>query len=1259
MLSKFSVKKPYTVFVAVILIIILGVISFMNLQTDLLPSLDLPYMVVMTSYPGASPEEVEMTVTRPVEQMIASTSNIKNISSISSQNSSMVILEFEDGANMDSAMIEVDGSLDMLKSNWNDSIGTPTLMKLNPDMLPIMITALDVEGMDAFEVSDYVKSSVIPELESVGGVASISSTGLLKEELQVELDSEKIDDLNQKLLSAIDGDLSKAENQLIHARDEMNAGLTQLEAEEKERKSKLEEGKQAIQSGKSEIQSAKVQLNTTESVLQLFDIAEEELKKLKTNSEELEDKSPEEEQRKQRIDQEISSLYQGLGEDIPKEQQQAIQRIKQIFTSIYQEPNKNIKESVEEGLATLQREKVKAISEINVQKTTLASAQEELEKQEKQITQGETALETEMGKAKEQLKEGQANIEEQLEQLEASKDQAFQQADLEGKITEEMISGLLAAQNFSMPAGYISEEGTDYVVKVGEKIDSVEEVEELLLFDTKVEGVGKVRLKDVANIQKTDNSEKIYSKVNGNDAVALSIQKQGNYSTAEVSQNLKDKFEELSSEMEGLTTTYLMDQGIYIDVVIDSVLDNLIYGAILAILILLVFLRDYKPTIIVALSIPISLVFAIAMMYFTGVSMNIISLGGLALGVGMLVDNSIVVIENVYRLKKNGLSSKEASMEGAKQVSGALVTSTLTTIAVFLPVIFVQGLTRELLSDMGLTIAYSLIASLIIALTLVPVLTSSIFKNVKEKKGGFFDRIIDTYQVVLEKVLSHKIITTSIVIGLLIVSVISAFSMGTSFIPEMEGNEMSVTIEVEEGSTLQEKTAMADQVTEKIMDMDAIESIGALQGATSGISIGGSDSNGNIGLYLLLNEERTSSNEQIAREIQDLTEDLEAEVRINTSNMDLGAVAGSGVEAVIKGDDIERLGRISSDVVNLLRDTKGTKEVTTNFEDDSTELKIIVDKEKAMEEGLTVAQVYSDLNKVLSEGETATTINVENKDYPIILVNDKKESIEKDDLEDLEIKVQQEGEEKSIKVGDIAEISQVQTLSSINREAQQRYVSVSASVDADHNIGLVSRDFEEKLEKYDIPEGYTIEIAGEIETINTTIQDLLKMIVLAIIFVYLIMVAQFQSLLSPFIVMFTIPLAVTGGLLALFITGQDISMISLLGFLVLSGVVVNNGIVFVDYTNQLRKSGLSKKEALVEAGKVRIRPILMTALTTILGLSTLALGLGTGSEMLQPLAIVAVGGLIYATILTLFVVPIMYDILVRDKNSQRDQIDKD
>lgn len=1226
MLAKYSVRKPFTVFVAVILIIILGTISFMNLKTDLLPSLDLPYLVVMTPYPGASPEEVEMVVTRPVEQLLATTSNIKNVSSISNENSSIVILEFSNDVNMDSTIIEVNGNLDLIKPNWSDSVGTPTIIRMNPDMMPIMVSSIGIEGMSASEVSKMVKDSILPELESVEGVASVTGEGLVEESIEVEISSEKIEDLNKKILNNIDSELSKAENELLKAKKEISSGLKQIETEEKKQIEKLAEGEKAIDLAKSEMEAAGTQLNT----------AEEELI-----------------EQKNQIETMLYVMERILEGEI---------ELEEIDEYLPEEYIQELQDALEQGVTELETEKSKleaglneinkGLEEIKLQKTILATKQEEVLAQEKQLKQGEETLDTEMSKAKADLKEGKGTIDKNLAKLEDSKEEAFKSADLEGVITESMISGILTAQNFSMPAGYISDDDVDYLVKVGDKITTEEEIGELLLFDTEVDSVGKVYLKDIANINFVDNSEDLYAKVNGEDAAILTFQKQSNYSTAEVSQSIREKIADITKKNTDITITNLMDQGIYIDIVVDSVLNNLIYGGILAMLILLLFLRSFRSTIIIALSIPISLVFAIAMMYFTGVTINIISLGGLALGVGMLVDNSIVVIENIFRLKNNGLSAFQASIEGAKQVSGALLASTLTTTAVFLPVVFTDGISRQIFTDMGLTIAYSLIASLIVALTLVPVLSSKMFNKLKDRDHRLFDGMVNFYEKVLKKALNYKFIVLIIVVALLGISVYSTFSMGTSFIPEMDTTEMSVTIEMDKDSTFEEKTNMTDKVVDRLINIEGIDTIGTFSSAEGGGMMGfGGGSSDSMSLYILLDEAKTISNDEIIKQIIASTDDLDTNVRVN-SNMDMGALAGEGIQVNIKGNEIDRLRDISNDIADILKDTEGAIEIETGFEDKAIELRLVVDKEKAMEEGLTIAQVYSKVSQLISEGETATTISADNKEYPVIVINSQSENISRSDLEDLEITSELKGEEKQVEIGNIAKIVEAEGLSSIRRDSQERYVTVSANIARDYNIGLVSRDFEGKLENYDAPEGYKVEISGENETINDTLRDLIYMIALAIVFIYLIMVAQFQSLLSPFIVMFTIPLAFTGGLLALMITGNEVSIISMLGFLVLSGVVVNNGIVFIDYTNQLRDEGLEKREALVVAGRVRMRPILMTAITTILGLSTLSIGVGMGAEMLQPLAIVAIGGLSYATILTLLVVPVMYDIFNRDKKGK-------
>ncbi|HZJ57373.1 MAG TPA: efflux RND transporter permease subunit, partial [Clostridia bacterium] len=855
MLSKLSVKRPYTVVVAVIMVLILGGISFVNLKTDLLPNIDLPYALIMTSYPGASPEEVEMVVTKPVEQVVATVSNIKNVSSVSRENSSMVILEFNNDVNMDSATIEINGMLDLIKPAWGDSIGSPMVMRLNPDMLPIMIASVDVEGMDIIGISQMVNQDIIPELESITGVASVSGVGLLEEKIEVLIDGNKIDSLNKSILDAVDSELSEAEDKLMDAKNEIEDGKAKLESEEKKQGARLSQGEKALSDAKQQIAQGEVQLVSGE--LELEKVQDE----LKTKLNEINEKEKELRALAGIIDglkKNLPQMNEGdlretlltLVENLPQEMKERIgaqlselekrlleggnlklQEIEQIIAGISEELNMGLelimagKAEIEGGLEQISHNR----RELAEQKALLSAKKDELTSKEQEITAGKLLLTMEMDKAKSKLESGEETLNEKMEEFESAKEEAFKKASLDGVITREMISGILAAQNFSMPAGSVSEEGSDYLVKVGDKIHDIEELENLLLFDTGDKGIGKIYLKDTADISKVDNSKGTYAKVNGNDAVMLTLQKQSTFSTAEVAGSIRKKADELSEKYGGLSIIALMDQGMYIDIVVDSVLSNVIYGGLLAILVLLLFLKDLKPTFIIAVSIPISLVFAIAMMYFTGVSINIISLAGLALGVGMLVDNSIVVIENIYRLRSEGMSAMDASIEGAKEIAGAIIASTLTTACVFLPIVFVKGISRQIFMDMGLTIAYSLLASLIVALTLVPAMASSMLKKASEKRNKLFDRFTEIYSGMLKWSLNYRAVVMILVVVLLGLSVFLGISMGTAFIPDMEAPQMSVSIEMPKESTLQDTIAMSDRVIERIMGVEGIETIGAFQ----------------------------------------------------------------------------------------------------------------------------------------------------------------------------------------------------------------------------------------------------------------------------------------------------------------------------------------------------------------------------------------------------------------------------------------------
>lgn len=1201
MIPKFSVKKPYTVAVGVIMVLMLGVVSFMNMTTDLLPSIDLPYVMISTVYPGASPEKVEASVTKPLEQALATTSGLENISSVSSENSSMVILEFNQDINMDSAMIDINSKIDMVKGYFDDSVQSPMIIKMNPDMMPIMMLSIDIEGMDIKEITKYVNDTVMPQFERIEGVASVSAVGLVEDQLKVRLDNDKIEAINNKILANIDSELAKQQKELNTAKEGINTSKSQLESQKKTQTAQMETASKELQTAKKQLQTA----------IDAIGMSKEELQS--------------------NVDTANATIAQNNVQ---------INTLKQLQANLSEGTDEYI--NLQKQIDELEALNVKLTEGVSQAKQGIQAydSLKELEAKEKELASGKATLEKELANASTQITEGEAQLNQAQEQLDLAKESAYKSADIKDKITPEMIGNILMAENFSMPAGYIKENGTQYSVKVGDQFSKVEELENLLLFDIDVDGVGKIKLKDVATIEFTDNSSDTYTNVNGNQGLMLTFQKSSAYSTADVTKSINETINKLSNDNKDMHITTLMDQGVYINMIVESVLSNLIYGGILAILVLLLFLRSFKTTIVVAFSIPISVLFAIVLMYFSGITLNIISLSGLALGVGMLVDNSIVVIENIYRLRNKGMSMAKAAVYGAKQVSAAIAASTLTTICVFLPIVFTNGMTKQLFVDMGLTIAYSLVASLIVALTVVPAMSSNLLTRVDDKEHRFFDKFVDTYEVVLRKALKHKVFVLVFAVALLVFSGYKAFNMGTSFMPTMDSTQMTATLTMPQESKKSDIYDRSDEFIDKLLTIEDVETVGAME---SGGMMGASSDG--MSFYIILKEDKKLTNLQVEDLIYEKTKDMDCDIKVSASNMDMSALGGSGIQIIVKGTDLDKLQEIANNLAKVLESVDGTIDVSNGMEDATSETRVIVDKNKAMEYGLTVAQVYQKISDIITEEKESTSVTIENNEYPVIVANNT--GISRENLLDYKFKATKGTEEVEIKLGDIASVENAESLSSINRDNQSRYITVSAGIDSKHNIGLVSREVEAKLKDFKVPSGYSIEMKGENETINKSLRDLVLMGVMAIAFVYMIMVAQFQSLLSPFIVMFTIPLAFTGGLLALLITGNDISVISMLGFLVLSGVVVNNGIVFVDYINQLRLGGMNKKDAIVETGRTRIRPILMTALTTVLAMSTMAIGVGMGAEMSQGLAIVTIGGLIYGTILTLVVIPVLYDLLHR------------
>ncbi len=1229
MFSNYSVRKPFTVFVAVILIILLGVISFTNMTTDLLPKMDLPYAIIMTTYVGASPEKVETVVTKPVEQSMATVTNIKNVSSISSENSSVVVLEFSNDVNMDSALIEINSKLDLIKTAWKDEgVGAPIVSKINPNMMPIMLTAVDVKDTTTAEITKMVNEDILPELERIDGVASVNATGLLEEQIKISLNQEKIDNINTRILENVNKKLSETESELNTAKKQLETGKKELEKQSNEQTKKLIDGIAAIKTGKNKIEQGNSQIIAKEEQLNLTKTT---LKTTLNGMESLLNK----------LNGQKAELTK-LGNNLTGAQKMQLQTLNESITKTEQ-----LKKQTSDKLNEINT----GLNQINITKTQLQSQKRELEEKEKQLEMAKVQLTTELSKASSGIISGEEELNKGIKEFETARDAALKNASIDGIVTQEMISNILTAQNFSMPAGYIQTSQDKMIVKVGEKFENIDEIKQLKILSFDIEGLENVTLQDLADIEITDNSSELYAKVNGNNGVILTFQKQSTASTAEVCKNIQDNMEKLEENNENVRFTTLMDQGIYIDMIINSVLENLLYGGILAVIILFVFLKDYKPTIIIALSIPISLTFAITLMYFTGVTINVISLSGLALGVGMLVDNSIVVIENIYRLLKEGSSVKEAAIKGASSVASAITSSTLTTVCVFLPIVFIDGISKQLFADMGLTIAYSLLASLIVALTLVPAMSSKMFKTTKEKKTIFFDKVVNIYEKLLKVALNHKIIVIILTIVLLIASFMLAGSMGTAFIPEVEGKQISITMNTPKEVTSTDAKKMSDEIIEKLLTIQDIEEIGAVDSGTmSSISSVSSSSGNSISMYAILKEDKTMQNKEIANKIYELTKDFNCEIEVSTSDMDLSSMMTSGIQIVVKGKDTDKLQEIAKDIKSLLEPVEGVDTVDDGIGDTSKETRINVDKTKAMDYGLTVAQIYSTVSSEILNEKEATKVSLDNKDYQVIIAKSKEKTVTNENLDKIILKGKKNQEEVEVKLSEIASIEEADSLRAISHDNGDKYINVSVTIKTDANVGIVGKSISQKIKEYTSPTGYTVEVQGESETINESLQDLGLMILLAIVFIYLIMVAQFQSLKSPFIVMFTIPLAFTGGLIALFISGSEISLIAMLGFLMLAGIVVNNGIVFIDYANNLRKDkGMKIKDALIQTGKTRLRPILMTALTTILGLSTMALGIGSGTEMIKSLGIVTIGGLIYATLLTLFLIPCLYMVFNKEK----------
>jgi HAE1 family hydrophobic/amphiphilic exporter-1 len=1002
MFARFSVKKPVTITMMILIVIVLGVVSFSKLHIDLLPQMELPYVMVQTSYSGAGPEEIENMVSKPLEQTLSTVQNIDGIMSISNEGSSILLMQFNFGTDMDEVMLQMREKIDMIKGYLPDGTTSPLVMKLDPNAMPIIQLAVSSKG-DIYTTQKLAEDVISPRIERTEGTASASVSGGLEQEIEIMLKEETLKGYN------------------------------------------------------------------------------------------------------------LSSSY---------------------------------------------------------------------------------------------------------------------------------IAQMLQAANINLPGGSVKKGNNELTVRTIGEFKSLDEIKNLEIPLTRG---GTVRLTDIADVRLTNKEQASIAKLDGKEVVQISVMKQSDGNTVNVSAAVNKELEKIKQEYPDINIVTVFNQADYINFAIDNLINTAMIGGILAVIILLVFLRSFKTTLVIALSIPISIITTFVMLYFARITLNMMTIGGLALGIGMLVDNSIVVLENIYRNRSLGMDRIKASIDGANEVSMAVTSSTLTTVAVFIPIVFAGGLAAAIFKDFALSIVIALFSSLIVALTMVPMLSSKLVsvKNLEseeaqEKKHGF---LVVFYKKVLSWSLRHRFVTIAISIAMFVVSVLMVVSVGAEFFPATDQGMINVTVSLPAGSEIEQVDDVLKEVQTSVQEIPEVVSVFTSAGSGGTMGIGGDSGAGTMTVILSDLNERDRSAKEISDEIRKITKDVPgAEISVSESSMMMGMSSGA-ISISVKGDDIDTLRNIGNDFKDIIEKVDGTREVTTSYEDGIPQVQIIADRGIASQYGLTTAQIGSSVRGVLS-GSNVTKFKIDGDEIDVVLKGDNMYGQSMSLLGMLPVPTPAGSD---VPLSEIAEIKVEKGPISITRENQIRVLTVSGSV-VGRDVQSVSSEIEGLLKQYKMPSGYSYAFGGETEQIEETFADLAMVMLVAIVLVYMIIAAQFESLIQPLSIMFSVPLALSGGFIGLFVTGLPLNVIGIIGLIILVGIVVNNAIVLVDYINNRRSKGEERNAAIMKAGPIRIRPIMMTALTTILGLVPMAMGIGEGAELTQSMGVVVIGGLSLSTVLTLVVVPVMYTI---------------
>lgn len=1014
-ISRFSVDRPVTVTMLILGILLLGMVSLSGLSIDLMPELNLPIAIVSTEYTGASPQEIENLVTRPLEGVLATVQDVESLTSYSSAGSSVLLVEFGWDTDMSDATLEMREMVDRIKGFLPEDAGEPMVLQLDPNMMPVMQLAVTGDR-NINEILKIVEDDVQNRLERLDGVAGVTVTGGLQREIRVVLDPARME----------------------------NYGVT---------------------------------LN--------------------------------------------------------------------------------------------------------------------------QVTQ---ALQTE---------------------------------------------------NLNLSAGRVGQGTRDLVINVEGQFAGPEQLGDVLVYTA---GGAAIPLKSLAAVEDGFREVSAISRTDGKDSIAISVNKQSGANTVRVAALVREELAGLQAMLpDDLQITTFFDSSQYIQLVVNAVASNMVVGGLLAALVLFLFLRDIRSTLIVALSMPISVVATFVLMYFFNLTLNIMTLGGLALGVGMMVDNSIVVLENIFRHNQLGEPRFAAAKTGAEEVTSAIVASTLTTVAVFFPIAFTGGMTSQIFNELALTVSFSLFASLFVAVTATPMLSSRMIRPdawdrarrglMKRFLGWFnggFERIVQGHGRLLERALRHKKKTVLIFVVLLFVSLGSIPLVGQEFMPVTDEGTITVSLSMPRGTRLEETLSMVDRVEEfarSIPETFRVTTMAGSSGMQVSLSGAGTES---ATLYIELDSGRERTTADVVEDLRKMTRDLPGpEISVTaSSSMGGGMGMGSAVQLNIKGPDMEVLEGLAAQVTGIVESTPGTREVSSSVEETRPELKLTIDRQKASRYNLPVYQIAQAARGAIG-GVTATRLNTatEEVDIRVILKEEARDNVQK--IGSLRIPLPTGG---SIPLMEVASIETVEAPGTIVRADQVRMVTISADVFGS-DLNTVMSTVEQRMEReVALPEGYLIESGGTSEQMVDTFRDLTLVAVLAAVLVYMILASQFESLLYPFIIMLTLPFTLVGVFLTLLLTGKTLNIVSFIGIIMLVGIVVNNAIVLIDYINRLKAEGEDPQKAIVLAAAARLRPIVMTTLTTVLAMVPLALGIGSGGELISPMGVVIIGGLLFGTLITLVFIPVIYRI---------------